>query len=64
MSSQYQTQQGTQQGGGFGQGQGSASAQGLQSKIENMVRTNRLEAFYPPNKLQQVLQRLNQTDFR
>ncbi|MCJ1305917.1 hypothetical protein MMC08_008734 [Hypocenomyce scalaris] len=64
VGSQYQTQQGTQQGGGFGQGQGSASAQGLQSKIENMVRTNRLEAFYPPNKLQQVLQRLNQTDFR
>lgn len=64
MGSQYQTQQGTQPGGGFGPGQGSASSQGLQSKIENMVRTNRLEAFYPPNKLQQVLQRLNQTDFR
>jgi len=36
----------------------------MQSKIENMVRTNRLEAFYPPHKLQAVLQRLNQTDFK
>ncbi|KAL0046799.1 hypothetical protein WJX82_010145 [Trebouxia sp. C0006] len=52
------------QGAGAGFGQGSAGAQGLQSKIENMVRTNRLEAFYPPQKLQAVLQRLNQTDFK
>ncbi|DBA80737.1 hypothetical protein WJX77_006553 [Trebouxia sp. C0004] len=52
------------QGAGAGYGQGSAGAQGLQSKIENMVRINRLEAFYPPNKLQAVLQRLNQTDFK
>lgn len=59
---QYPGQQGAQAGAGYGQN--TAGAQGMQSKIENMVRTNRLEAFYPPNKLQAVLQRLNQTDFR
>lgn len=68
-ASQSPSQQGAAGGGlgggaGAGYGAGSAGAQGLQSKIENMVRTNRLEAFYPPNKLQQVLQRLQATDFR
>ncbi|KAL0050854.1 hypothetical protein WJX82_008507 [Trebouxia sp. C0006] len=36
----------------------------LQQKIEHMIRTNRLETFYPANKLQAVLQRLNNIDFR
>lgn len=56
------SQQGQQAGTGYAAG--SAGAQGLQQKIQNMVQTNRLEAFYPPQKLQQVLNRLNQTDFR
>lgn len=36
---------------------------GLQQKLESMIRTNRLEAFYPAQKLQQVLQRLSNIDF-
>ena len=36
----------------------------LQQKLEHMIRTNRLETFYPANKLQAVLQRLNNIDFR
>ncbi|DBA79815.1 hypothetical protein WJX77_002304 [Trebouxia sp. C0004] len=36
----------------------------LQQKIEHMIRTNRLETFYPANKLQAVLKRLNNIDFR
>ncbi|MCJ1303502.1 hypothetical protein MMC08_006312 [Hypocenomyce scalaris] len=36
----------------------------LQQKIEHMIRTNRLETFYPAHKLQAVLQRLNNIDFR
>lgn len=36
---------------------------GLQQKLESMIRTNRLEQFYPAPKLQQVLQRLSNIDF-
>ncbi|KAL3161824.1 hypothetical protein ABBQ38_008914 [Trebouxia sp. C0009 RCD-2024] len=35
----------------------------LQTKIQNMIRTNRLETFYPPHKLQGVVQRLGQIDW-
>lgn len=36
----------------------------LQNKIQNMIRTNRLETFYPPNKLQAVVERLGQIDWK
>lgn len=36
----------------------------LQTKIQNMIRTNRLETFYPPHKLQGVVQRLGQIDWK
>lgn len=51
----------SQQPSAFGQGFGQAA---LQTKIQNMIRTNRLEAFYPPNKLQAVVQRLGQIDWK
>lgn len=48
----------------YGPRPGAANVQpGLQQKLEGMIRTNRLEAFYPGQKLQQVLQRLSNIDF-
>lgn len=38
--------------------------QGLMSKLQQIIQSNRLEAFYPPPKLQQVVNRLQQLDFR
>lgn len=48
----------------FGQGPSSSMQAALQTKIQNMIRTNRLETFYPPNKLQAVVQRLGQIDWK
>lgn len=54
----------SQQPSSFGQGVSSHIQGALQSKIQNMISTNRLEAFYPPNKLQAVVQRLGQIDWK
>ncbi len=34
------------------------------SKLQQIIQSNRLEAFYPPSKLQQLVNRLQQLDFR
>lgn len=46
--------------GGFNAG----AQQGLMSKLQQVVASNRLEAFYPPQKLQQTVDRLQRVDFR
>ena len=48
-------------GGGGGN---PAVQQGLMSKLQQIIQSNRLEAFYPPPKLQQLVNRLQQLDFR
>ncbi|DBA80735.1 hypothetical protein WJX77_004806 [Trebouxia sp. C0004] len=57
-----------QSGGGQGQfgggGGNPAVQQGLMSKLQQIIQSNRLEAFYPPPKLQQLVNRLQQLDFR
>ena len=50
--------------GGASRGCSPTSADRLQSKIETVIQSNMLETFYPPYKLQQLLQRLQQTDFK
>lgn len=48
-------------GGGGGN---PAIQQGLMSKLQQIVQSNRLEAFYPPQRLQQLVDRLQNLDFR
>lgn len=36
----------------------------LQNKLRQMVQVNRLEAFYPPQVLQNVFAKLDRVDFR
>ena len=48
-------------GGGGGN---PASQQGLMTKLQQIIQSNRLEAFYPPQKLQQLVDRLTRLDFR
>eukprot|EP00891_Asterochloris_glomerata_P006504 jgi/Astpho2/6504/Aster-06964 len=67
---------GSQQQPGFGGGQqqpafgGAQQQQGgnlgpaLQSKLQAIVQTNSLQAFYPPQRLQQVVTKLQKVDFR
>ena len=38
--------------------------QGLRTKLEQIVATHQLQHFYPPQALQNVLNRLNTVDFR
>jgi hypothetical protein len=53
--------------GGYGApGGGQAGGMGglLQGKLQKMVQTNRLEAFYPPQALQSVIAKLDRVDFK
>ena len=36
----------------------------LRQNLSKLVSTNRLEAFYPPQRIEEVLARLAQVDFR
>lgn len=45
-------------------GQSASSQAALSTKLQNMIRINRLETFYPPNKLQAVVQRISSIDWR
>ena len=71
MPGQSAPQQPAQQGGypGSGPQQGFAGAnqqyQGyVTSKLQQMVATNRLQAFYPPQRLQQLVNKVLQVDLR
>ena len=48
-------------GGGGGN---AASQQGLMTKLQQIIQSNRLEAFFPPQKLHQLVDRLTRLDFR
>ena len=54
---------GAQTSGGGGGGN-PAVRQGLMTKMQQIIQTNRLEAFFPPPKLQQVVDRLERLDFK
>lgn len=45
-------------------GGNSATQQGLMTKLQQIIQSNCLEAFYPPQKLQMLMGRLNSIDFR
>ena len=48
-------------GGGVGN---AATSQGLLTKLQQIVQENGLQAFYPPPRLQQLVDRLQRIDFR
>ena len=43
---------------------GGGNQQGLMMKLQQIIQSNRLEAFYPPQRLQQLVERLTRIDFR
>ena len=45
-------------------GYNAGAQQGLMTKLQQIIASNRLEAFYPPQKLQQLVDRLQRIDFR
>jgi uncharacterized protein YegL len=52
-------------GGGGGGGRGDPSiTQAVTNKLNSIVASNRLQAFYPPHVLQGVISRLSRVDFR
>ena len=43
---------------------GAGLQQALQAKVQQTIATNQLQAFYPPQALQQVMAQLSGVDFR